>query len=162
MVDYLYYFKNVQCWLFTPHVAVYLMSYVVMAKAAVQALCQLKAKSHDTTETLPDYEKGTYRMVCLGLPAPYPGPEPLGNWWGKLAWDDYWGWDPKELWSITSWLVYVGYFHFRYMFGKKHARINSALALLGITAIIITLLWVNLSKIFSGLHNYSSLTSPPK
>jgi ABC-type transport system involved in cytochrome c biogenesis permease subunit len=68
----------------------------------------------------------------------------MGSWWGKLAWGDYWGWDPKELWSLASWLIYVAYFHWRYMFGKKHARFNSLLAVVGFVAIVITLLWVNL------------------
>ena len=144
-----------QSWLFTPHVAVYLMSYVIMAKATVQAFCQLKAKTGNTKQNLLYYEQGTYRMICFGFPLLTLGLI-LGSWWGKLAWGDYWGWDPKELWSLASWLVYVGYFHFRYMFGKKHARINSSLAILGIVAIVITLLWVNLSKIFPGLHSYAS------
>ena len=144
-----------QSWLFTPHVAVYLVSYVVMAKAAVQAFCQLKAKASGAKENLVGYEDGTYRMICLGFPLLTLGLI-LGSWWGKLAWGDYWGWDPKELWSLASWLVYVGYLHSRYMFGKKHARINSSLAILGIVVIVITLLWVNLSRIFPGLHNYAS------
>ena len=144
-----------QSWLFTPHVAVYLMSYVIMAKATVQAFCQLKAKADNTKEDLLGYEQGTYRIICFGFPLLTLGLI-LGSWWGKLAWGDYWGWDPKELWSLASWLVYVGYFHFRYMFGKRHARINSSLAILGLVAIVVTLLWVNLSKIFPGLHNYAS------
>ncbi len=144
-----------QSWLFTPHVAVYLISYVIMAKATVQAFCQLKAKAGNTKGNLLDYEQGTYRMICFGFPLLTLGLI-LGSWWGKLAWGDYWGWDPKELWSLASWLVYVGYFHFRYMFGKRHARINSCLAILGLVAIVVTLLWVNLSKIFPGLHNYAS------
>jgi len=144
-----------QCWLFTPHVAMYLMSYVIMAKATVQAFCQLKAKADNTKENLLNYEEATYRMICLGFPLLTLGLI-LGSWWGKLAWGNYWGWDPKELWSLASWLVYVGYFHFRYMFGKRHVRINSCLAILGMIAIMITLLWVNLSKIFPGLHNYAS------
>jgi len=144
-----------QSWLFIPHVAVYLVSYVIMAKAAVQALFRLKAKPGNPKENLVDDEEGTYRVICLGFPLLTLGLI-LGSWWGKLAWGDYWGWDPKELWSLASWLVYVGYFHFRYMFGKKYARINSSLAIVGIVAIVITLLWVNLSKIFSGLHNYVS------
>jgi len=81
----------------------------------------------------------------------------LGAWWGKVAsWGDYWNRNPKELWSLVSWLVYVDYFHFRHMFGRKHARTNAALALAGMAAIVITLLWVNLSRIFSGLHSYAS------
>ena len=79
----------------------------------------------------------------------------LGSWWGKIAWGDYWNWDPKGLWSLVSWLVFLGYFHFRYMFGKKHARINSALVVGGFVAIIITLLWANLSRLFAGLHSYA-------
>lgn len=144
-----------QCWLFTPHVAVYLISYVIMAKAAVQAFCQLKQKTDSQDKNFADYEKSTYRVVCFGFPFLTLGLI-LGSWWGKLAWGDYWGWDPKELWSLASWLVYVVYLHFRYMFGKKHARINSSLILLGIILILITLLWANLSRIFSGLHNYAS------
>jgi len=139
-----------QSWLFTPHVAVYLIAYVIMTKATAQAFCQLKAKGN-----IVDHEESTYRMICLGFPLLTLGLL-LGSWWGKLAWGDYWGWDPKELWSLVSWLVYVGYLHFRFMFGKRHARINSILAILGMAAILITLLWVNLSKIFPGLHNYAS------
>ena len=139
-----------QSWLFIPHVAVYLLSYVIMAKATVQACCQLS--SADSTV---DYERRTYRMITLGFPFLTFGLI-LGSVWGKLAWGDYWGWDPKELWSLASWLIYVEYFHFRHMFGKKFAKINSTLAILGMIAILITLLWVNLSKIFAGMHNYAS------
>jgi len=142
-----------QCWLFIPHVAVYLISYVIMTKASVQAICQL-TKADEPRDGLVTFEEGTYRMVCLGFPLLSLGLI-LGSWWGKLAWGDYWGWDPKELWSLASWLVYVGYLHFRYMFGKKHAHINSLLVLLGLVVIVITLLWVNLSRIFAGLHNYT-------
>jgi ABC-type transport system involved in cytochrome c biogenesis permease subunit len=141
-----------QCRLFAPHVAVYLLAYVVMTKAAVQAFCQLKA---GPDERILEYERNTYRIICLGFPLLTLGLI-LGSWWGKLAWGDYWGWDPKELWSLASWLVYVAYLHFRYVFGQKHPRINSCMVLMGFAAIMITLLWVNLSGIFAGLHNYAS------
>jgi len=142
-----------QSWLFIPHVAVYLISYVIMAKAAVQAFYHLKTKQGSADDGLM-YREAVYKTICFGFPLLTLGLI-LGSWWGKLAWGDYWGWDPKELWSLASWLVYAGYFHFRYMFGKKYARINSSLAILGMAAIVITLLWVNLSRIFPGLHNYA-------
>ena len=41
------------------------------------------------------------------------------------------------------------------MFGKKHPNMNSLLAILGMVAIIITLLWVNLSRLFPGMHSYA-------
>jgi cytochrome c-type biogenesis protein CcsB len=163
-----------QSWLFTPHVAVYMLSYIFMAKAAVLAVCQLLGRTssgetvscrgqlaRDSRAGRPRHvdllhpEQATYRLICVGFPLLTLGLI-LGSYWGKLAWGDYWGWDPKELWSLVSWLVYVGYFHFRYMFGKKYARMNSFWAIAGMAAIIITLLWVNLSKLFPGLHSYAS------
>lgn len=144
-----------QSWLFTPHVAVYMFSYIIMAKAFVQAICQLIGKKPKPQENLLDPEQATYRLVCLGFPLLTLGLI-LGSYWGKKAWGDYWGWDPKELWSLASWLLFVGYFHFRYMFGRKHPRMNSIWVLAGMTAIVITVLWVNLSRLFPGLHSYAS------
>ena len=159
-----------QSWLFTPHVAVYMLSYIIMAKATYQAVCQLAGRrvegvppsnrGRDARDTgfdanlLPP-EQATYTIVRLGFPLLTLGLI-LGSYWGKLAWGDYWGWDPKELWSLASWLIFVGYFHFRYMFGKKYPRANSIWVIAGMTAIVITLLWVNLSRIFSGLHSYAT------
>ncbi|MBA7605017.1 Cytochrome c biogenesis protein CcsA [subsurface metagenome] len=169
-----------QSWLFAPHVAVYMLSYIFMAKATFQAACQLAGRQHqfprsggscqqkggsdqknenwrcpNPDENLLSPEQATYQMIRVGFVLLTLGLV-LGSWWGKLAWGDYWGWDPKELWSLASWLVYVGYFHFRYMFGKKHARINSFWAIAGMVVIVITLLWVNLSRIFAGLHSYAT------
>jgi ABC-type transport system involved in cytochrome c biogenesis permease subunit len=143
-----------QCWLFGPHVAVYLLAYVIMAKATVQALPGLIGKTSSQQSDLVPYEEGTYRLICFGFPLLTLGLI-MGSWWGKLAWGDYWGWDPKELWSLVSWLVYVGYLHWRYMFGKRHVRINSLIAVIGFVAIVITLLLANLSRLFAGLHSYA-------
>jgi ABC-type transport system involved in cytochrome c biogenesis permease subunit len=141
-----------QSWLFGPHVFVYMLSYVLMAKSAVQAVMQLTGKP--TTGELIEPEAATYRMVCAGFPLLTLGLI-LGSVWGQRAWGDWWGWDPKELWSLASWLVYVGYFHLRYMFGRRFARLNSLWAITGLVVIIITLLWVNLSRLFPGLHSYA-------
>jgi ABC-type transport system involved in cytochrome c biogenesis permease subunit len=144
-----------QSWLFVPHVAVYALSYMFMAKATVQAVLQLSGKTPQLNEKLLAPEQATYRMICVGFPLLTLGLI-LGSCWGKLAWSDYWGWDPKELWSLASWLVYVGYFHFCYMFGKKYPHINSIWAIVGMLVIVITLLWVNLSRLFAGLHSYAT------
>jgi ABC-type transport system involved in cytochrome c biogenesis permease subunit len=143
-----------QSWLFAPHVAVYALSYIFMAKAGFQSVQQLAGKTSNPDGNLLSPEEATYRMICLGFPLLTLGLI-LGSCWGKLAWGDYWGWDPKELWSLASWLVYVGYFHFRYMFGKKYSRISSIWAVAGLLVIVITMLWVNLSRLFPGLHSYA-------
>ena len=145
-----------QCWLFIPHVAAYMLAYVVMAKAAAPALAQLLGFAAPREAGLVGAEVATYRMVSLGFPLLTLGLV-LGAVWGKIAWGDYWNWDPKELWSLISWLVYLAYLHWRHMHGAKYPRTNSALVLLGLAAIVLTLLWVNLARIFGGgLHSYAS------
>ncbi|OHB76485.1 MAG: hypothetical protein A2Z25_08170, partial [Planctomycetes bacterium RBG_16_55_9] len=143
-----------QSWLFVPHVAVYAFSYVFMFRAMFLAFEQLLTSPKVDSPFLPA-EQSTYRLICVGFPLLTLGLI-LGSYWGKLAWGDYWGWDPKELWSLVSWLVYVAYFHVRYMFGKRHARLNSLLAIIGMVAIFITVTWVNLSRLFPGMHSYAS------
>ena len=144
-----------QSWLFIPHVAAYMFSYMFMLMATFQAICQLAGVNPKPGTNLLGPEEATYRIVCVGFPLLTLGLI-LGSYWGKQAWGDYWGWDPKELWSLASWLVFLGYFHYRYMFGKKHPRINSLWAIAGLAVIIITVLWVNLSRLFPGLHSYAT------
>ncbi len=144
-----------QSGLFIPHVAAYMTAYMILAKAAVQGLGQLLRKAGPNDDQLVSYEVAANKMVRLGFPLLTLGLV-LGAIWGKIAWGDYWNWDPKELWSFVTWLIYVGYFHFRYVSGRKFPQINSALVLSGFLAIVITLLWVNLSRIFPGLHSYAS------
>ena len=140
--------------LFAPHVMAYMLAYIIMAKAAVQAAAVLGGKRPPDAD-LADPEAATYRMVSFGFPLLTLGLV-LGAVWGKLAWGDYWNWDPKELWSLASWLVYLFYLHWRHWFKSRSPRVNSALALAGLATIIITLLWVNLARIFGGLHSYAT------
>jgi len=140
--------------LFIPHVAAYLAAYVVLAKAAVQAFLGLLAPApvHDVHPG--PYERSTYRMVGLGFPLLTLGLV-LGSVWGKLAWGDYWNWDPKELWSLAAWLVFLAYLHVRPLAGPRRPRLGLVLVLVGAAAIVVTLLWVNLAGLFSGLHSYA-------
>ncbi len=141
--------------LFVPHVAAYMLAYAIMAKAAVPAFWGLVGFGPPREDGLVDWESATYRMVSLGFPLLTLGLV-LGAVWGKIAWGDYWNWDPKELASLASWLVFLAYLHVRYMYGKRFPRLNCALVVLGAVAIVLTLLWVNLARIFGGgLHSYA-------
>jgi ABC-type transport system involved in cytochrome c biogenesis permease subunit len=144
-----------QSWLFGPHVAVYVLAYIFMAKAACQAISHLAGRTAPGSENLLSSEQSAHKMICVGFPLLTLGLV-LGSCWGKLAWGDYWGWDPKELWSLACWLLYAGYFHFRSMYGRRFARINCLWAVAGMTVIVVTMLWVNLSRLFAGLHSYAT------
>lgn len=143
-----------QHWLFVPHVAAYVLADVILIKAAVVSLGTVFARGPDPA-ALARRELATWRMVRLGFPLLTAGLL-LGASWGKLAWGDYWNWDPKELWSLATWLIYVAYFHFRHMYGRRRPRASAAIATAGALAVVLTLLWVNLAgRIFAGLHAYA-------
>ncbi len=135
--------------LFIPHVAVYLLAYVILAKAAVEAVgLLLPVRSNSLTTDAMD------KLVRLGFPFLTAGLM-LGAWWGKIAWGDFWHWDPKELWALATWLVFFSYFHARQLNADRNPRAGAGLVLLGALLMVITLVWVNLLPIFSGLHNYA-------
>lgn len=140
--------------LFCPHVVAYMLAYIFMAKAAFQAVLQIFSFKNNAQPIPDDAEHKTYLLVCAGFPLLTLGLI-LGSIWGKFAWGNFWNFDPKEMWSLASWLVYVIYFHFRFMYGREKPKINSSIALAGFVVIVTALLWVNLSKIFMGLHSYA-------
>lgn len=137
--------------LFAPHVLAYLAAYVLLAKAAVQAIARLR---ESRPERQADLDLSAYRLTTWGYPFLTLGLL-LGAWWGKLAWGSFWHWDPKEMWALTTWLIYTGYFHARIALGRQPSRLFSVLLLAGLFAILLTLTWVNLSRLFPGLHSYA-------
>src|SRR4030042_269684 len=72
-------------WRFAPHVAVYMLSYIFMAKAAFQAGEQLAGRRSGIAGTLMPTEQATYELIAIGFPLLTLGLI-LGSWWGKLAW----------------------------------------------------------------------------
>jgi len=140
--------------LFVPHVAAYVAAYVIMAKAAVPAMALMVAGDKPGGGAMVSRSEAVGRLVRLGFPFLTAGLL-LGAVWGKQAWGDWWNWDPKELWSLATWLVYVGYFHFRAIRRGRNPRVCGAVVVLGAVLIVITLLWVNLSRLFAGLHSYA-------
>jgi len=76
-----------------------------------------------------------------------------GAVWANSAWGRYWGWDPKETWSLITWFVYATLLHARMMRGWRGRRI-AWLSVLGFGAVLFTYFGVNL---LPGLHSYQSM-----
>jgi len=131
----------------------YLLAYVLLAKAAVQAAGHL-AHVPPAAGAAPR-QTAAYRMVRLALP-PLTAGLVLGAVWGKQAWGNWWNWDPKELWSLATWLTFVLYLHVRALTGGRRPRLEAALILAGAALVVITLSWANLSRLFAGLHSYAT------
>jgi len=73
-----------------------------------------------------------------------------GSVWAHHAWGSYWSWDPKETWSLVTWLIYAALLHVRLVRGWRGGRI-AALCIFGFAAVLFTYFGVNY---LPGLHSY--------
>ena len=76
-----------------------------------------------------------------------------GSVWANSAWGRYWGWDPKETWSLITWFIYATVLHARMMRGWGGKRI-AYLSIIGFLAVLFTYFGVNY---LPGLHSYGSV-----
>jgi cytochrome c-type biogenesis protein CcsB len=92
----------------------------------------------------------SYRAIGLGFPLLTIGII-AGGVWANEAWGSYWSWDPKETWSLITWLVFAAYLHTRITKGWQ-GRKPAILASLGLLVVWTCYLGVNL--LGKGLHSY--------
>jgi cytochrome c-type biogenesis protein CcsB len=91
-----------------------------------------------------------YKAVSIGFPFLTIGIM-SGAIWANMAWGRYWGWDPKEVWSLITWFIYAIYLHLRIV-AKWKGNPAAYTAIIGFAAVIFTFFGV--SFILSGLHSY--------
>jgi cytochrome c-type biogenesis protein CcsB len=77
-----------------------------------------------------------------------------GAVWANSAWGRYWGWDPKETWSLITWFVYATLLHAKLMRGW-HGRRIAYISILGFLAVLFTYFGVNY---LPGLHSYGTMS----
>ncbi len=59
-----------------------------------------------------------------------------GAIWAKDLWGSYWGWDPVEVWSLVSWLLYGFTIHLKVTLGWKGRKLAWITMMLILTVII--------------------------
>ncbi len=73
-----------------------------------------------------------------------------GSVWAHYAWGSYWSWDPKETWSLITWLIYALMLHAHNVRGWRGKRM-AIMAVIGFGCVLFTYLGVNL---LPSLHSY--------
>jgi ABC-type transport system involved in cytochrome c biogenesis permease subunit len=131
------------------HVSVTLLGEAFFAVAFVTSILYLRA---DTEEKKDKMDSVSYRSVAVGFPLFTLGGLIFGMVWAFKAWGTYWSWDPKEVWSLITWLVFALYLHTRIVMGWKGRR-SAIIAIVGFLAALFTYFGVN--YLLSGLHSYA-------
>ena len=94
-----------------------------------------------------------YRTLTLGLYFLTIGTF-LGAIWANESWGRYWGWDPKETWSLITIIVYTLVTHSRMIPGMKDTYTFNLISLFAFSSVLMTYFGVN--YYLSGLHSYAA------
>jgi cytochrome c-type biogenesis protein CcsB len=131
------------------HVSVTLLGEAFFAVAFITSIMYLAAREADKKEK---WDSVSYRCVAVGFPLFTLGGLVFGMVWAYKAWGTYWSWDPKEVWSLITWIVFALYLHTRIVWGWKGKR-SAVIAIIGFLAALFTYFGVN--YLLAGLHSYA-------
>lgn len=137
---------------FAPHVIIYMMAYALLGAAFVMAAYLLFFHHHQA----PSNKEWTitdnlvyvgWAFLTLGMLS--------GALWAKMAWGNYWAWDPKETWAAATWLAYLVYIHYRL---RKQGNMRFALWMLIVNFALLQMCWWGINYLPSAqgtsVHTY--------
>jgi ABC-type transport system involved in cytochrome c biogenesis permease subunit len=139
-------------WLST-HVTVVIMSYGAYALSWILANTVLFKKRFGTLTSRDElyYSDIIYTCIKWGSVLIAAGII-LGGVWADYSWGRFWGWDPKETWSLIVFCLYIAILHGRYTNWIPTHRfvVFSAAAFMSVM-----MCWFGVNYILaSGLHSY--------
>ena len=110
--------------------------------------------------TLAQLDDLSYKGVALAFPLLTIGII-TGAIWADRAWGSYWSWDPKETWSLITWLIFLIYLHART--SDWGTKISAYISVFGFLSVIFTFLGVgyvlpfleNHVELNPSLHEYT-------
>ena len=141
------------------HVPIIMVGYAVLALGLVVAHMQIgftifAPRKVDTIDRLYDL---LYWYMFVGSILLLAGIL-TGSMWAAQSWGRYWGWDPKEVWSLVAFLCYMAILHAKVdkMIGQFMV---AAISVAAFQTIIMTYLGVNF-VLTTGMHSYGQGDSP--
>jgi len=134
------------------HIATCFVAYACFAVSFAAGLAYLLKRTGKPESMLSrdNLDMIGYKSISVGFPFLTLGII-SGAIWGNVAWGRYWGWDPKETWSLITWFIYAIYLHLRIV-SKWKGKYCAIVSIIGLLAVIFTYFGVNF--LLSGLHAY--------
>jgi cytochrome c-type biogenesis protein CcsB len=125
-------------------------SFVLAGCAGLKYLLSLKKGETEDSPHLKQIDFFSYRLIALGI-LMLTIVILSGMVWAEQAWSSFWSWDPKELWSLITWIVYSIYLHQR-LRKKWQGKRMAIFAIIAVGVILFTFIGVN--TLLPGLHSY--------
>jgi cytochrome c-type biogenesis protein CcsB len=146
-------------WL-TLHVSVITGSYGFLGLGSILGLISMillafsnKGNLEQIGNTIEELTVINYKTLTLGLYFLTIGTF-LGAVWANESWGRYWGWDPKETWSLITVIIYSFVIHSRKIPSLKDIYSFNILSLSAFSSVLMTYFGVN--YYLSGLHSYAA------
>ena len=141
------------------HVPIIMLSYSILALGMVVAHAQLAIQTVAPARiaTIENLYRTLYWYIHVGCWLLAAGII-TGSIWAASSWGRYWGWDPKEVWSLVALLAYLAILH-----GRIEKLVGpfgvAAFSILAFQTILMTYLGVNF-VLGTGMHSYAMGDSP--
>lgn len=142
------------------HIVAAFLAYAAFAVSFVAGLMyllqerQLRTKAfsvfYHRLPSLESLDRLGYRLIAAGLVL-LTLTIVMGAFWARAAWGRIWDWDPKETWTLVTWVIYGLYLLARWhrgWIGRKAA----VLSLVGFLAAMVNFFLID--TLFSRLHTF--------
>jgi len=151
------YWLNIHVTIITASYAFFGLAFLLGVMSMVMILQRSFSKSEERQETvsfaLRVLDKINFWILISGIGMLSIGTL-LGGVWANESWGRYWGWDPKETWSLITILVASVGLHFRYIKGLRNMWLNAWWNWIILDSVLMTYFGVNYFLV--GLHSYGA------
>ena len=136
------------------HVSIIMMGFALLSLTFINAITALTVKliNRDATRQMT-------ALQSLSLLFLYPAATTLGIGifvgaiWANVSWGEYWGWDPKEVWALITFMVYAAALHPKTLPVLRRPVTFHVFMLLAFLTILMTYFGVN--YVLGGMHSYA-------
>ena len=136
------------------HVSIIMMGFALLSLTFINAITALTVKliNRDATRQMA-------ALQSLSLLFLYPAATTLGIGifvgaiWANVSWGEYWGWDPKEVWALITFMVYAAALHPKTLPTLRRPVTFHVFMLLAFLTILMT--YFGVDYILGGMHSYA-------
>jgi cytochrome c-type biogenesis protein CcsB len=136
------------------HVAVIMIAYALLGFMFINGLAAVivrifNKKASEEIERMAEISRGMLypAVMCLTFGII------IGAMWANISWGTYWGWDPKETWSLITLMVYATALHKTMAPGLQKPMNFHVFCILAFLSVLMTYFGVN--YILGGMHSYA-------
>jgi ABC-type transport system involved in cytochrome c biogenesis permease subunit len=109
------------------------------------------ARATDRLDLFKEFDRSQCMLIYIATVALFVGIV-LGAVWADYSWGRPWGWDPKEVFALNTWLIYAILIHARFV--TKDRALWTAVLSIGAFAAMQFNWWV-VNFYIVGLHSYA-------